>query len=226
MKLEHILLILRQQLQVERRAAEVAGLVLPFALAALLTLPIALGIDQATTSRVGFPAFWMISLLFGMQVAWRQAAGEVSSMSDQVRLAGIDPASAFVGRFLANLALLLVLMTATFLGTVALFSPPAISSGLWFALGAILFAVGLSVIATVMADLTAGLRARGAIAALLTAPLAIPLVLSGGQVSQLAIAIQVRPGGILIWVLVLVLIDLIGIIAGVLIARPLEETLG
>ncbi|MGI8518302.1 MAG: heme exporter protein CcmB [Acidimicrobiia bacterium] len=227
MRLDHILLIVRHELAVERRAAEVVGLVTPFALAALLVLPIALGIDQATTSRVGFAAFWMISLLFGGQIAWRQATGHVRAVTDQIRLSGIDPASAFFGRFLANLILLVLLMTISLLGTIVLFSPPPIAAGHWLGAGVFLFAIGLAVIATVISDLTIGLRSRGAIAALLVGPLAIPLVIAAAQVGQAAtVSGQFGPGGILTWVLVLVLIDLIGIIAGVLTARPLEETLG
>lgn len=232
MNIGHILLIVRYELSVERRAAEVAGLALPFILAALLVLPVALGIDQATTSRVGYAAFWMISLLFGMQIAWRQTTSHVSAINDQIRLAGIDPASVFIGRLLANVVLLMLLVVTTLLGTIFLFSPPAITALLGFAAGVILFAIGLAIIATMIADLTVGLSARGGIAALLVAPLAIPLVLAASQVGRAATAAQagpgesqLRPGGILTWVLVLILIDLIGLITGVLTARPLEESL-
>jgi hypothetical protein len=63
---------------------------------------------------------------------------------------------------------------------------------------------------------------------LLVAPISLPLLLAGSQVGRLAIAEtgMSRPGGILTWLLVLALVDLIGVIAGVLSARPLEETLG
>ncbi|CAN5302102.1 hypothetical protein BH18ACT5_BH18ACT5_00150 [soil metagenome] len=226
MSLAHVLLILRHELRVERIAGEVIGLVLPFALAALVALPVALGIDQTAISRTGLPAFWVISLLFGMQIAWRQAGRNVTAVTDQVRLAGLDPASTFFGRFLANLCLLVLFMLATLVGSLILFSPPPITSWAWLFLAAFLFAVGLALFATIIADLTIGLEARSGLAALLVAPLAIPLVLAAGQVSRSVTAVQVQPGGILAWVLVLILIDLIGIITGVLTARPLEETLG
>jgi ABC-type transport system involved in cytochrome c biogenesis permease component len=116
-------------------------------------------------------------------------------------------------------------MAATFVGTIVLYAPPPIAAASWFAVGGVLFAVGLAVLATLVADLTLGLRARGAIAALLVTPLGIPLVLCAGQVSDRATASQFQPGGILPWVLILVLADLIGIIIGVLTARPLEESL-
>lgn len=222
----HVSLIVRHELSVERRAAEVVGLVVPFALAALMTLPVALGIDQVTISRVGFPAFWMISLLFGMQIAWRHRSGHVRALNDQIRLSGVDPAAAFMGRFLANFILLAFFMGAALVGTVLLFTPPQVATWPVLGLAVMLFAVGLAVIATAVGDLTVGFASRGGIAALLVAPLAVPLVLAGGQVSTIVTATQVRPGGILPWMLVLVLVDLIGITAGVLTAKPLEESLG
>jgi heme exporter protein B len=214
-------------LLVERRAGETFGLVLPFALAALITIPLAVGIDRPTISRLGLPAFWVVTLLFGMQIAWRQTEAD-HSVRDQIRLSGIDPAAGFAGRAIANFALLIGFMLVSLLLAILLYSPPAIERWLAFAIALVFFAIGLSVISTLIADLTLGLSARAGLAPLLVAPLSLPLLFAGAQVGELASAeaANSRPGGILAWLLVLGLVDLIGVIAGVVSARPLEETLG
>ncbi|HEX2421460.1 MAG TPA: heme exporter protein CcmB, partial [Acidimicrobiia bacterium] len=219
--------IARHEMLVERRAGETFGLVLPFALAALITIPLAVGIDQPTISRLGLPAFWVVTLLFGMQIAWRQTTGLDQSVRDQIRLSGIDPAAAFVGRAIANLALLFGFMVVSLLLSILLYSPPGIRRWPAFAVALVLFAIGLSVISTLVADLTLGLAARAGLAPLLVAPLSLPLLFAGAQTGELASAgaANSRPGGILAWLLVLALVDLIGVIAGVVSARPLEEIL-
>jgi heme exporter protein B len=217
----------RNELLVERRAGETFGLVLPFALAALIMIPLAVGIDQPTISRLGLPAFWVVTLLFGMQIAWRQTSATDHAVRDQIRLSGLDPAAGFAGRAIANLTLLVGFMGVSLLLTLLLYSPPTIDNWPAFTAALVLFAVGLSLISTLIADLTLGLSARAGLAPLLVAPLALPLLFAGSRVAELAGEAAIsRPGGILAWLLVLVLVDLIGVIAGVLSARPLEETLG
>jgi heme exporter protein B len=219
--------IARNELLVERRGGETFSLVLPFALAALIMIPLAIGVDQPTISRLGLPAFWVVTLLFGMQIAWRQTTATDHAVRDQIRLSGLDPASGFAGRAMANLILLVGFMGVSLVLTLLLYTPPAIDNWPAFTAALVLFAIGLSVISTLIADLTLGLSARAGLAPLLVAPLALPLLFAGSRVAELAGEAAIsRPGGILAWLLVLVLVDLIGVIAGVLSARPLEETLG
>ena len=83
----------------------------------------------------------------------------------------------------------------------------------------LLFAAGLAQLATLAADLTIGLGARSSLAPLLVAPLALPLLIGAAQATNsLTVA-----SGILPWLLMLVLADLLLAIVGVLTARPLEE---
>lgn len=217
----------RNELLVDRRGGETFGLVLPFAVAALIMIPLAVGIDQPMISRLGLPAFWVVTLLFGMQIAWHQTTSTDRAVRDQVRLSGLDPAAGFVGRAMANLTLLVGFMSASLVLTLLLYSPATIENWPVFTAALVLFAIGLSVISTLIADLTLGLSVRAGLAPLLVAPLALPLLFAGSRLAELSSEAAIsRPGGILAWLLVLVLVDLIGVIAGVLSARPLEETLG
>ena len=66
----------RRDLVAERRAGEVVAIVIPFGAVALMTFPLALGIDSAVISRVGPAMFWVVSLLFAMQIALRHSAAD------------------------------------------------------------------------------------------------------------------------------------------------------
>ena len=108
------------------------------------------------------------------------------------------------------------------------YSPAPVSNWPAMAAAILLFAAGLALLATLMADLTTGFAVRAGLAPLLAAPLLLPLLFAAAQVSETATNEigSTDPRGILAWLLVLVLIVLIGAIAGVLSARSLEETIG
>jgi heme exporter protein B len=82
-----------------------------------------------------------------------------------------------------------------------------------------LTAVGLTELGTLAGEVTAGLRNRTALASLIVVPLALPLVIGGSQTLE-SLA---RDTGILPWVLLLLATDLALAVAGVALARPLEE---
>ena len=87
------------------------------------------------------------------------------------------------------------------------------------ALAALLAAVGLTEVGTLAGEVTTGLRNRTALASLIVAPLAVPLVVGGSQtLDSLA-----RGESILPWVLLLLASDLALAVAGVGLAQPLEE---
>jgi heme exporter protein B len=83
----------------------------------------------------------------------------------------------------------------------------------------LLTGIGLTELGTLAGEVTAGLRNRTALASLIVAPLAIPLVIGGAQTLE-SLA---RGASILPWLLLLVATDLALAVAGVALARPLEE---
>jgi heme exporter protein B len=217
---EQALEITRIDLRVERQVGDVLRIILPFAVVALLVFPLALGIDLAAITLIGPAVFWAIGVLFGMQVALRQAADDRPERRDLYALLGVDPAARFVGRSISGSLLMLGFMLALLVATVLLYSPrlpagwpiPALAA-------ALLTSVGLTELGTLAGEVTAGLRNRTALASLIVAPLAIPLVLGGSQTME-SLA---RDTGILPWLLLLVATDLALAVAGVGLARPIEE---
>jgi len=212
--------IARVDLRIERRVGDVLRIILPFAVVALLVFPLALGVDLSAISRLGPAVFWAIGILFGMQVALRQAANDRTERRDLYSLLGLDPAARFAGRSLSGSVLMIGFLAVLLVATVILYGPdlPAGWPGPVL-IGLVLTGIGLTELGTLAGEVTAGLRNRTALASLIVAPLALPLVIGGSQTLE-SLA---RDAGILPWLLLLVATDLALAVAGVALARPLEE---
>lgn len=212
--------IARVDLVVERRLGDTARIVLPFAVMALMVFPLALDIQLATLSAVGLGIFWAIGVLFGMQVALRHSATDTIERRDLQALLGVDPAARFTGRVISGSVLMAGFLVVLAMATVVLFAPELTPGG-WpaLALATVLAAIGLTELGTLAGEVTTGLRSRSALASLIVAPLALPLVIGAAQSVQ---ALS-RGTGILPWILLLVASDLALAVAGVALARPLEE---
>lgn len=207
------------ELLIERRSGETWSIITPFAAAALMTIPLAIGINLPLISSIGWPIFWSIALLFGMQVAWRHVSSERNAMRDAITLLGVDPAARFTGRVVASGVLLSGFMLVIGALTVFLYTPDELNRWPWLIVVGLLFAAGLAQLATLASDLTVGLGARSSLAPLLVAPLALPLLIGAAQATDSLL----RSSGILPWLLMLVLANLLLAIVGVLTARPLQE---
>lgn len=210
--------VCRRDLMIEGRAGEVLGVILPFAAVAVFVVPLAT--DPLTTrlADLAFPVYWLVGLLFGMQVALRHTGTETTAQRRHIALLGVDPAARYLGRSAAATVLTLAVLALT-LPLVFLFynpSPPAAAGPVAGAL--VLFAVGLALLATLAGDVTVGLRARSMLAPLLVAPLSVPLLLGASQTVEALVAGRAT----LTWILLLVVTDLVLGAAGILTARPLE----
>jgi heme exporter protein B len=213
--------IARRDLLAERRAGEVLTIVIPFGTVALMAFPLALGIESAVLSRVGPAVFWVVTFLFAMQIALRHTASDRPTHRRTLTLMGVDPFARIVGRSLAA-SILIGLFMAVMFPIMVLFYSPQLPPG-WpaAAIPAALAGVGLAQVATLAAEVTAGLRARTTLTSLIVAPLAIPFLVGGSQaLESLAIG-----GSILSWTLLVAASDLALAVTAALIARPLEESL-
>jgi len=208
--------LVRVQVTDEIRTAEVAAVVVPFGAIALLVIPMAIGVETTLLARIGPGLFWAIVLLFGVVVTQRRTASARPAHRDALTLLGVDPAARFAATALASGILLLGFEVAIGLVTIILYDPD-ISGWGWFALILPLVAAGLAMLGTIAGSVA---DERGPLAPLLVVPLAIPILLGAAQASE-----GLRLGaGILRWILVLALVDVLLALAGVLTARPLEGT--
>ncbi|MGH8928396.1 MAG: heme exporter protein CcmB, partial [Acidimicrobiia bacterium] len=162
--------IAAHDLLIERRSGETWSIITPFAAAALVTIPMAIGPNLTVISSIGWPVYWSVGLLFGMHIAWRHTTGDRIALRDLVTLLGVDPAARFAGRAIASGLLLAGFMVTIGALTIFLYSPGTPSSWALLALTALLFSAGLAQIATLAADVTFGLGSRSTLAPLLVAP--------------------------------------------------------
>ncbi len=212
--------IMRKDLMVEGRSGEVLWITIPFGLIALFLIPLALPLDNPLLQRIAGPMYWVILLLFGMTIALRRSAVGTTPQREALRMLGIDPAARFTGRVLATTLLSLAFALVLAPATVVLFDANLPTS--WPLLLPIVMAVtlGLGIVGTVAAELTRGLRTRTALAPLLVAPLAAPLLVAAAQATE-----SLSRGDSILLPALIIAFTVLGLaVIGVLTAGPLEET--
>jgi heme exporter protein B len=211
--------VTKRDLQRERRSGEVVWVTLPFGAVALLLIPIAIGTDTPTLRRVGVGMFWVVVMLFGVLIAVRRTTSDSVAQKDMVALTGIDPAAGFVGTAVANFLLLLIFEVVLGVLTVVLYDVD-LKGWPWIPAILILVAAGLSLLGTIAAGIVSTGRGAAALVPLIVAPMSVPLLIAATQAFE-----GLRLGeSILTWVLMLIVIALVLSVAGVLTARPLQET--
>lgn len=212
-------IIARRDVKVELRSGEALSVVFPFAVVATWVVPLATDASRSLLRDLAAPVYWLVILLFGMLIVFRQTALETSTQRRVLALTGLDPAARFAGRSAASATILTPIALALVVPIVVLYDyrPP---HGAWPMVPVIaMLAVGLAMLGTLAGDVTVGLRARTSLAPLLMAPLAVPLLMGASQALESLIAER----SIITWVLVLVIADLGLAAAGVMSARALEE---
>jgi heme exporter protein B len=217
--IHHIRILLRAHLRDERRAGEVTRVIIPFGVVALLVIPMAVGIDIPLLDRIGPGMFWAVLLLFGTIVTQRQSAALSESRRDLLTLLGVDPAARFAATALAATILLVGFAAAIGMVTIVLYDP-ALSGLGWLGIVVPLTCAGLAMVGTIAGSVAGGLGTRSSLAPLLVVPISVPILLAAAQATE-----GLRAGaGILRWILLLSVVDVLLAMAGVLTARPLEES--
>ncbi len=212
--------IARVDLTVEGRIGNTIRITLPFAIVALMVFPLALGLRLNLVSDIGIGVFWALGILFGMQVALRQSATDTRERRDLQALLGVDPAARFTGRVISGGALMIGFLLTLLAGMVVLFDP-VVPDGVWpvLILSTLLVGIGLTELGTLAGEVTTDLSNRTILASLIVAPLALPLIIGASQ----AVGALERDASILPWTLLLIASDLALAVAGVALAKPLEE---
>ena len=209
--------LIAKDLRVERRNLEVVGVTIPFAVAALVAVALAVGIDTALLSRIGPALFWSLVLIFSVLVVLRTSAGETRAQQDQIKLLAVDPAVVTVAAGLASSVVMLVFELILLPITVLLFNPPSVG---WTWLVTLpLVALGLGMLGALVNAVTARTAGRTSLAAVLIVPGSVPLLIAGSR----SLEGELYSTSILPWLLLLVAMNLgFGIATGAL-AGPLDE---
>jgi len=211
--------VVERDLRRERRRGDVFWVTIPFGAMALLLAPLAIGTDSALLQRIGPGLYWVIVMLFGVLVSVGRASAETQSQRDAVSLLGLDPAAGYVGRSISAAGLLIVFELVVGAVAVVLYGFGLIGIP-WLAVTLVIVALGLGLLGSLAASLVGSGSAGSALVPLLVAPLTVPLLLGATQAYE-----GLRLGdSILRWMLLMAAVVLVAAIAGVLTARPLQES--
>ena len=208
-----------RDLRRERRTGEVVWVTLPFGAIALLLVPLAIGTDAPMLQRIGPGLFWVVVMLFGVLISVRQTNAETTAQRDQVALTGLDPAAIYVGRAAASFVLLVVFQAVLGVVTLVLYDVP-VEGIVLLPVTFVVVGAGLALLGTLAAGIVSTGTNATALVPLLVAPLSIPLLIGATQALE---ALRLGRSS-LTWVLMMIVTVLVLAIAGVLSARPLQET--
>lgn len=214
-----VITIARRDLRRERRTGEVVWVTLPFGAIALLLVPLAIGTDAPMLQRIGPGLFWVVVMLFGVLISVRQTNAETTAQRDQVALTGLDPAAIYVGRAVASFVLLVVFQAVLGVVTLVLYDVP-VEGLVLLPVTFLVVGAGLALLGTLAAGIVSTGTNATALVPLLVAPLSIPLLIGATQALE---ALRLGRSS-LTWVLMMIVTVLVLAIAGVLSARPLQET--
>ncbi len=121
-------IIAQRDLRVEVRSGEALSVVFPFAVVATWVVPLATNASPLLLRDLAAPVYWLITLLFGMMIVFRQTAAETPAQRRALALTGLDPAARFAGRSAAS-GLILSTVAGTLVLPVVVFydyrPPPA-----------------------------------------------------------------------------------------------------
>jgi heme exporter protein B len=214
-----VVTVARRDLRRERRTGEVVWVTLPFGAIALLLVPLAIGTDAPMLQRIGPGLFWVVVMLFGVLISVRQTNAETTAQRDQVALTGLDPAAIYVGRAVASFVLLVVFQAVLGVVTLVLYDVP-VEGLVLLPVTFVVVGAGLALLGTLAAGIVSTGTNATALVPLLVAPLSIPLLIGATQALE---ALRLGRSS-LTWVLMMIVTVLVLAIAGVLSARPLQET--
>jgi heme exporter protein B len=219
--LAEVRLVAAKDLRIEARSRVLLAQVLPFGAIVVLLFAFALDPDRGVLARVAPGLFWIAVLLAALLAIGRAFAVEQAhGAREGLRLAGLDPASVFLGKAAAIVVQLLALEVVLGLAVVALY-------GVDLRGGAVLLAtsvaatLGLASTGTLYGVLAAGLRARETLLPLLLLPVLAPVML--GATRAFEDALDGATADAWPWVALLVVFALLYTGVGMLAFGPLWE---
>ena len=195
-----------KDLIVELRGREFLGAMVAFALITIVTLNFAFDLSGSEREASGAGGLWIAFLFSGMLGLGRSIAVE----RDRGTLEGLSlcpvPAGAiFLGKFLSNLAFILIVQAVALPVFAALYNLPALQP--LVLLIALVGAAGFAGLGTLFSAVSASSRSREILMPLLLFPLSIPIVI--GTVRVTTLVFQDRSGEAWPWFNLLAAFDVV-----------------
>jgi heme exporter protein B len=201
--------ILVKDLRIEFRSQ--TGLVSLFVLGLLVLLIFQFALPEKPTPESAAAGLWLSFVFAGTLGAQRTFLLERDNLCiEGLKTAPIDPASIFLAKMIGTLVSLTILQAVVVPLTVVFFGV-APNAPLAFALVCLLGNVGFAALATLLASMSVGTRAREVILPLLLFPLLVPLVIAAVKASAVLLG---GAGESAVWIQVLICFDVVFTVAG------------
>ena len=208
--LRRALTIAAKDLRAELRSKEAINASLSFALVILLLFSFAFDPTAEQTREISGGLLWLVFAFAGTLILNRSFARELTNdCLDALVASPVSGAALFLGKCLANLALLMAVELIS-LPVFGVFYNVRWSHRFWPLFLVLLLATwGLTVIGTMFSALTVNLRLRELMLPVLVYPMIIPALMAAMQLTTLLLAGQSIAGDNLIWLRLLIGFDVI-----------------
>lgn len=187
-----VLRVARKDLLQELRSRATTVATLFFSATTLVMMAFALGRDQTLLSQSAPGVLWVAVVFAGVIAAAQSFQSDLEEGAfEQLLTYAVPRAAIYLGKLLANwlylgvLALLLAPVALTLYGA----SVTGFGAYLTLATALLLGSLGLSVIATFYAALTANLQAREALLPVLMFPIIVPILLAAVRATEVVVGV-------------------------------------
>jgi heme exporter protein B len=180
-------LIATKDLRVELRSRVLLNQVVPFALIVMVMFAFALDSD-AVLERVAPGLVWLATLFSVLIMVSRSFAVETADGAlDQLRSAGVPAMGIFIGKMLALMVQLLVLVTLLVGAAVVLYrAEVSWAGGVLLVTTAVAATCGLAAVGTLYGGLAAGVKGRETLLPLLLLPVVAPVLIGATRATESA----------------------------------------
>lgn len=179
------LIVFEKELRTEYRARYAVNSMLLFCITCAAVASFALG-GRVEDIRVQAALLWIVIFFSAMSGLSRSFVKEHEAGTMQLLRVSCEPGPVFFGKALFNLALTLgalVVLTALFI----LFLGMELKSAGFFAAGAALASISVSVLCTLISAIVSGARARGTLFPILSFPILLPVFATAVQSTKLSL---------------------------------------
>ncbi len=178
-------LVAAKDLRIERRGRVLTNQVLPFAAIVMVMFAFALDSD-AILERVAPGLVWLATLFSTLFVIARSFAVETADGAlDQLRTSGVRPAGIFLGKVLALMIQLLVLVAVLTVAAVILYRAEiSWLGGVLLVTTALAATSGLAAVGTLYGGLSAGAKGRETLLPLLVLPVVAPVLIGATRATE------------------------------------------
>lgn len=214
-------IVWRKDLAIERRARVTLSQVLPVVVLLLVVLAFALDGNAVLLGQSAAGAFWVVVLVAMLLVAKRSFDIEAEHHNlDALKLISVAPSAVFAGKAGA-LALQVAAAAAVAAGGVVVFYDARVDDPLLGIAAIVAGLVAICAAGTLFGVMTVGVRAAGALLALLLLPVTAPVMLAGSR--ALDVALGTTTGSGWSWVALMAILGALYTTLGLVTFGPLLE---